>query len=176
MFTRKCSNVWRQIWRVTGRESGSPELLGSPPTSPKKFPELLRKFSHCGTKQQCRGSPEVPQTSPDVSPFLWEAWHPLLTLKTFLSILVSFSQLSSGCVRQQRTNFLRSWKVLSQEPSGDGIARSCRHTAPDLTAKTGGERQDRKHFLSQYVINTLFLQIGVSMSSLFSGTDRISLR
>ena len=26
------------------------------------------------------------------------------------------------------------------------------------------------------VINTLFLQIGVSMSSLFSGTDRISLR
>ena len=25
-------------------------------------------------------------------------------------------------------------------------------------------------------INTLFLQIGVSMSSLFSGTDRISLR
>ena len=27
-----------------------------------------------------------------------------------------------------------------------------------------------------YIINTLFLQIGVSMSSLFSGTDRISLR
>ena len=26
------------------------------------------------------------------------------------------------------------------------------------------------------VLNTLFLQIGVSMSSLFSGTDRISLR
>ena len=35
---------WRQIWRVAGRESGSPELLGSPQTSP-----------------------EVPRTSPEVS-------------------------------------------------------------------------------------------------------------
>ena len=25
--------TWRQIWRVAGRESGSPELLGSPRTS-----------------------------------------------------------------------------------------------------------------------------------------------
>ena len=31
-------------------------------------------------------------------------------------------------------------------------------------------------FLLSSLINTLFLQIGVSMSSLFSGTDRISLR
>ena len=48
--------TWRQIWRVTGRESGSPELLGSPRTSPEVprtspevFRRLPRKFSHCGT-------------------------------------------------------------------------------------------------------------------------------
>ena len=47
---------WRQIWRVAGRESGSPELLGSPRTSPEVprttpevFRRLPRKFSHCGT-------------------------------------------------------------------------------------------------------------------------------
>ena len=38
------------IWRVVLTESGSPELLDSP-----------------------RTSPEVPQTSPEVSPFLWKA-------------------------------------------------------------------------------------------------------
>ena len=95
----------RQIWRVAGRESGSPELLGSPRTSPEVprtspavFRRLPRKFSHCGTQQQSRASPEVSQTSPEVpqtspevtrtfpevSPFLWEAWHPLLTHKNFL--------------------------------------------------------------------------------------------
>ena len=59
--------VWRQIWRVAGRESGSPELLGSPRTSPEAsqtslevFRQLLRKFSHCGTYQQ----PEVPRKFP----------------------------------------------------------------------------------------------------------------
>ena len=64
---------WRQIWRVPGRESGSPELLGSPPTSPEVprtspevFRRLPRRFSHCGTKQQSRGSPEVSRTSPEV--------------------------------------------------------------------------------------------------------------
>ena len=31
-------------------------------------------------------------------------------------------------------------KVLSRGPSGDRIARSCRHTGPDLTVKTRGER------------------------------------
>ena len=47
---------WRQIWRVAWRESGSPELLGSPRTSPEVprtspevFRRLPRKFSHCGT-------------------------------------------------------------------------------------------------------------------------------
>ena len=46
---------WRQIWRVAGRESDSPELLGSPrtspevpQTSPEVFRRLPRKFSHCG--------------------------------------------------------------------------------------------------------------------------------
>ena len=90
--------TWRQIWRVAGRESGYPELLGSPrtspevpQTSPEVFRRLPRKFSHCGTLQQSRGSPEVsqtspevPRTSPEVSPFLWEARHPLLTHKNFL--------------------------------------------------------------------------------------------
>ena len=85
---------WRQIWRVAWSESGSPELLGSPRTSPEVprtspefFGDLPRKFSHCGTYQQSRGSlevsqtspevprtsPEVPETSPEVSPFPWEA-------------------------------------------------------------------------------------------------------
>ena len=51
-----CVIFWRQIWRVAGRESGSPELLGSPRTSPEVpqtslevFLRLPRKFSHCGT-------------------------------------------------------------------------------------------------------------------------------
>ena len=64
---------WRQIWRVAGRESDYPELLGSPrtsgevpQTSPEVFRRLPRKFSHCGTLQQSRGSPEVCQTSPEV--------------------------------------------------------------------------------------------------------------
>ena len=34
-----------------------------------------------------------------------------------------------------------SWNVLSGEPSGDRIARSCCHTVPDLTVKT--EVKDR---------------------------------
>ena len=48
----------------------------------------------------------------------------------------------------------RSWQVLSRGPSGDRIARSCRHTGPDLTIKTRGERQDRQTavLLSQYVL------------------------
>ena len=42
--------------------------------------------------------------------------------------------------------------MLSRGPSGDRIARSCRHTGPDLTVKTEGERKDRKTLLSQYVL------------------------
>ena len=47
------TKIWTQIWRVAGRESGSPELLGSPRTSPEVprtspevFRRLPRKFSH----------------------------------------------------------------------------------------------------------------------------------
>ena len=65
--------ISEQSWRVAGRESGSPELLGSPPTSPevpRTSPEVFRrlpwKFSRYGTKQQSRGSPEVSLTYPDV--------------------------------------------------------------------------------------------------------------
>ena len=36
----------RQIRRVAGRESGSPELLENPRTSPE-VPELPQKFSQC---------------------------------------------------------------------------------------------------------------------------------
>ena len=35
---------WRQIWRVAGRESGSPELPRKFPRLPRKLPELPRKF------------------------------------------------------------------------------------------------------------------------------------
>ena len=86
--------VCPQIWRVAGRESGSPELLGSPRTSPevpRSSPEVIRrlprKFSHCenltavqrfpGSFPNFPGSsPDFPGssgTSPEVSPFLWEA-------------------------------------------------------------------------------------------------------
>ena len=41
-----------------------------------------------------------------------------------------------------------SWKVLSWEPSGDRIARSRRHTAPDLTVKTEGKDRIAKSLLS----------------------------
>ena len=95
----------RQIWRVAGRESGSLPASGKSPDSPGSSPRLPRKFPEtspevlrdCGTLQQSRGSPEVPRTSPEVprtspevsrkfpggQPFLWEAWHPLLTRKNF---------------------------------------------------------------------------------------------
>ena len=73
LFQPKPVGNCRQIWRVAGRESGSPELLGSPPTSPEVprtspevFRRLPRKFSRCGSKQQSRGSPEVSRTSPEV--------------------------------------------------------------------------------------------------------------
>ena len=49
---RHSKSHWRQIWRVTGRESGSPELLGSP-----------------------RTSPEVPRTSPEVFGEVLSLWN-----------------------------------------------------------------------------------------------------
>ena len=47
----------------------------------------------------------------------------------------------------------RSWQMLSRGPVGDRIARSCRHTGPDLTIKTE-VMKDRiaKLLLSQYVL------------------------
>ena len=71
---------WRQIWRVAGRESGSPELL-EVPGLPRKFPELPWQFfgdfpgssltvelnSNPDVPRKFpRRSPEVPQTSPEV--------------------------------------------------------------------------------------------------------------
>ena len=49
--------------------------------------------------------------------------------------------------------------MLSRGPSGNRIARSCRHTGPDLTIETRGERQDRKLLLSQYVLGSGALSI-----------------
>ena len=46
----------------------------------------------------------------------------------------------------------RSWNVLSREPFGDRIATSCRHTAPDLTARIGVKDRIAKSSLSQYVL------------------------
>ena len=64
---------------VAGRESGSPELLESPRTSPglpRKFPS---DFPRSSLTVELNSNPEVPQTSPEVSrtspevsPFVWE--------------------------------------------------------------------------------------------------------
>ena len=79
-------NNWRQIWRVAGRESGSPELLGCPQTSPE-FPELPRKFfgdfPGSSLTVELHSNPEVPRKFPRLPP-LWEAWRPLLTHKNSL--------------------------------------------------------------------------------------------
>ena len=42
--------------------------------------------------------------------------------------------------------------MLSREPSGDRIVRSCRHTAPDLTVMTEVKERIAKSLLSQYVL------------------------
>ena len=44
-----------------------------------------------------------------------------------------------NALKFRATHLASSWQVLSQGPSGDRIARSCRHTGPDLTV-----RWDRK--------------------------------
>ena len=43
--------------------------------------------------------------------------------------------ISRAIFEQTQFRPRRSWNVLSWKPSGDRIARSCRHTAPDLTLK-----------------------------------------
>ena len=47
----------------------------------------------------------------------------------------------------------RRWNVLSREPSGDRIARSCRHTASDLTLKAEMKDRIAINLLSQYVLD-----------------------
>ena len=45
-----------------------------------------------------------------------------------------------------------SWQVLSRGPSGDRIARSCRHMGPDLTTRIRDKDRIAKLLLSQYVL------------------------
>ena len=47
----------------------------------------------------------------------------------------------------------RSWQVLSRGPSGDRIARSCRHTGPNLTIRIGVKDRIARLLLSQYVLD-----------------------
>ena len=57
-------NGWRQIWRVAGRESGSPELLGSPRTSPevpRTSPEVFRRLPGSSFTVELNSNPEVPR-------------------------------------------------------------------------------------------------------------------
>ena len=59
-------NINKGIWRVAGRESGCPKLLGSPwtppvrGTPPEAFRRLPRKFSHNRTTS----NPELPRKFP----------------------------------------------------------------------------------------------------------------
>ena len=58
---------WRQIWRVTGRESGFPELLGSPRTSPevpRTSPEVFGDFPGSSLTVELNSNPEVPRKFP----------------------------------------------------------------------------------------------------------------
>ena len=85
--------------------SQAPPSFWEVPGLPRKFPEFPRKFSATSPEVLSlwtltaiqrfpRSSPNFPGsspnfrgssgTSPEVSPFLWEAWHPLLTHKNFL--------------------------------------------------------------------------------------------
>ena len=80
--------------------SQAPPSFWEVPGLPRKFPELPRKFSATSPEVPSLlnltaiprfpgSSPNFPRssgTSPEVSPFLWEAWHPLLTHKNFLWI------------------------------------------------------------------------------------------
>ena len=57
----------RQIWRVAGRESGSPELLGSPRTSPevpRTSPEVFGDFPGSSLTVELNSKPEVPRKFP----------------------------------------------------------------------------------------------------------------
>ena len=63
---RNCMS-WTQIWRVTGRESGSPELLESPRTSPevrRTSPEVFGDFPGSSLTVELSSNPEVPRKFP----------------------------------------------------------------------------------------------------------------
>ena len=59
--------TWRQIWRVTGRESSSPKLLESPRTSPevpRTSPEAFGDFPGSSLTAELNSNPEVPRKLP----------------------------------------------------------------------------------------------------------------
>ena len=65
--SRPLQFFWRQIWRVAGRESGSPELLGSPRTSPevpRTSPKVFGDFPGSPLTVELNSNPEVPRKFP----------------------------------------------------------------------------------------------------------------
>ena len=105
-----------EVW-ISAPDTQTPIFLGFLGIHSERLP---RNFSSCGfwrVIQRFPGSfpdfpgssppsPEVPRTSPEVSPFLWEAWHPLMTHKKFLR-LFDFIWKRLGCqLYKQETNNL----------------------------------------------------------------------
>ena len=88
------------FWEVPGLSRGSsPNFSGSFSAT---SPEVLSLWSlpaiqgFPGSSPDFPGSsPEVSRTSPEVSPFLWEAWHPLLTRKNFLWLMSRKSTIAA---------------------------------------------------------------------------------
>ena len=72
------------------------------PEVPRKFPRLPRKF------------PKLPQRS---APFLWDAWHPLVTHKHFLSWLTKLSLKKKQPVQNGKIGGLQVAEILSRLPS-----------------------------------------------------------
>ena len=118
--------------------SQAPPSFWEVPRLPRKFPELPRKFSATSPEvlslwnltaiQRFPGSfsnlpgssPNFPgssRTSPEVSPFLWEAWHPLLTHKNFLWIggAVSERNFCEICRRKSPQNTEKNTKQSSAQ-------------------------------------------------------------
>ena len=61
------ASFWRQIWRVAGRESGSPELLGSPQTSPevpRTSPEVFGNFRGSSLTVELNSNSKLPRKFP----------------------------------------------------------------------------------------------------------------
>ena len=60
-------------------------------------------------------------------------------------------QFSTDSKAGTKLSHNRSWQVLSRGPSGDRIARSCRHTGPDLTIRIGVKDRIAELLSWQYV-------------------------